>query len=158
MTILEERYGLQTTQNNTVSLPFPSVWGIHATIAARPIVWGTITINSVTGNRVMGTVNFRGTQIPIQGFWNENAKQISLNSPYASYSGTLSIFDDAAIRVRHYTLSGQIVMTPPSPQAGQTGTWVATTNTALTGNPIISNELPPVGVFLTSDLLNQTLR
>ncbi len=48
-----------------ISIPFPSVWGIDASIAGRPIIRGILTINSIIGTRVMGTVNFRGTPIPI---------------------------------------------------------------------------------------------
>lgn len=46
-------------------------------------------------------------------------------------------------------------MKPPFLQAGEYGTWVATIDTSLTGSPISSNTLPPVGVFLTSNLLIQ---
>lgn len=144
---------MQTAQTTMVSIPFPSQWGIHAAIADRPIVRGILIINSITGNRVMGTVNFRGTPIPINGYWNESAKQISFDSPYASFFGNLTIFDDPSIRIRHYTLSGRLYMKPPSLQAGEYGTWIATTNTILTGPPIYQNGLPPVGAFLTSDIL-----
>ncbi|MED0661359.1 MULTISPECIES: hypothetical protein [Bacillus] len=47
-------------------------------------------------------------------------------------------------------------MKAPSPQAGESGSWIATTNRELTGPPIKNGALPPVGVFLTSDLLNQS--
>ncbi|CAH0343927.1 hypothetical protein [Bacillus sp. CECT 9360] len=144
---------MQTRQQTMVSIPSPSQWGIHADIAGRPIVWGTMIINSITDNRVIGTINFRGTAIPINGNWNENTRQISFDSPYATYSGNLSIFDDPAIRVRHYMLSGRLIMKPPSLQAGEYGTWVATTDRPLTGAPISSDALPPVGAFLTSDIL-----
>jgi len=43
----------------------------------------------------------------------------------------------------------------PSLQAGKYGTWVATTDRALTGYPVISGTLPPVRVFLTSNILSQ---
>ncbi|MFJ7929033.1 hypothetical protein [Peribacillus sp. NPDC096448] len=36
----------------SVSFPFPSVWGIHSSIAGRTIIWGTLTVNSITDNRV----------------------------------------------------------------------------------------------------------
>ncbi|WP_219837624.1 hypothetical protein [Paenibacillus sp. R14(2021)] len=136
-----------------VSVPSPSRWGIHASVGGRPVVYGTFNINSVTGNRVTGTVNFRGRDIPINGYWDESTKQIRVDSPYASYSGNLAIFDDPSIRIRHFILSGRLIMKPPSLQAGEYGTWLATTDTSLTGSPIISNALPPVGVFLTSSLL-----
>jgi len=74
---------------------------------------------------------------------------------YATYSGNLTIFDDPPIRIRHFILSGRLIMKPPSLQAGEYGTWVATTDTDLTGYPISSYNLPPVGVFLTSNLLSQ---
>ncbi|WP_261381227.1 hypothetical protein [Paenibacillus cremeus] len=117
-------------------------------------MFGTFSINSVTGNRVMGSINFRGSEIPIHGTWDEGAKQLKMDSPYASYSGHLSILDDASIKVRHYILNGTLLMKPPSIQAGEHGTWIATTNTRLTGTPIPSQELPPVGAFLTTVLLN----
>jgi hypothetical protein len=107
------------------------------------------------GNTLIGAVNFRGTPIPINGFWDENSKQISFDSPYASFTGNLNIYDDPTIRIRHFTLSGRIVMKPPSLQAGEFGTWIASTSTQLVGAPISNPSLPPVGVFLTSDILNQ---
>ncbi|TYR80439.1 hypothetical protein FZC66_08615 [Priestia megaterium] len=147
---------MQTAQQTIVSIPFPSLWGIHAAIAGRPIVWGILTINSITDNRVIGTVNFRGIDIPINGYWDENTKQIRFDSPYATYSGNLTIFDDPAIKIRHFILNGRLIMKPPSLQAGEYGTWVATTDRALTGYPINSSStLPPVGVFLTSNILKQ---
>lgn len=146
---------MQTAQQTMVSIPFPSVWGIHAAIAGKPIVWGVLNINSITDNRVIGTVNFRGTPIPISGYWDENTKQIRFDSPYAMFSGTLTIIDDATIRIRHFILNGRFIMKPPSLQAGEYGTWIATTDRALTGYPVISGTLPPVGVFLTSNILSQ---
>jgi len=148
---------LQPTEKVRVSIPFPSRWGIHAEIAGRPMVWGVLTINSITGNRVMGTVNFRGTLIPINGYWNESAKQISFDSPYATYSGNLAMFDDATTRIRHLVLSGWIIMKPPSLLAGRSGTWVATTDTSLTGPAVSNSDLPPVGAFLTSNILHSRL-
>lgn len=154
---------MQTEHVTTVSIPFPSVWGIHAAIAGRPIIWGTLIINSITENRVMGTVNFRGIPIPIHGFWDESTKQITFDSPYATFSGNLTIFDDPQIRIRHLMLSGRLIMKPPSIQAGEYGTWIATTDISLNQYPISgntlpynTNQLPPVGVFLTSNILSQT--
>jgi hypothetical protein len=144
---------LQTAQKIPVSIPFPSRWGIHAAIGGRPIIWGILFINSITNNRVSGTINFRGTPIPINGYWNEPTKQIRFDSPYATFTGHLTIFDDVPIRIRHLILSGQLIMNPPSVQAGEYGSWIATTDTKLTGTPIKSDSLPPAGVFLTSDLL-----
>ncbi|PLR75689.1 hypothetical protein CU633_19870 [Bacillus sp. V3-13] len=144
---------MQNAQEIPVSIPVPSRWGIHAAIAGRPVVWGTMIINSITGNRVTGTVNFRGRPIPINGYWDERTKQIRFDSPYASYLGNLTIYDDPPIRIRHHILNGRLMMKPPSLQAGEYGTWVATTDTTLTGSPVISDILPPVGVFLTSDIL-----
>lgn len=144
---------MESAQRIPVSIPFPSRWGIHAAIGGRPIVYGTLNINSITGNRVTGTVNFRGTPIPINGYWNERDKQIGFDSPYATYSGNLTFFDDPSIRIRHLILRGKLTMKPPSIQAGEYGSWIATTDTTLTGPPISSKTLPPAGVFLTSDLL-----
>ena len=64
-------------QVTMVSLPIPSKWDIRAYIAGREIISGTLIINSVTNNRVSGAINFRGTFIPIHGYWNENKKQIN---------------------------------------------------------------------------------
>lgn len=129
--------------------------GIHAAIAGKPIVWGVLNINSITDNKVIGTVNFRGTPIPINGSWDGNTKQIRFNSPYATFSGNLAIFDEPQIRIRHFILNGRLIMKLPSLQAGKYGTWVATTDRALTRYPVISGTLPPVGVFLTSNILIQ---
>ncbi|WP_129709774.1 hypothetical protein [Priestia megaterium] len=149
---------MQTTEKVRVSVPFPSRWGIHAEIAGRPMVWGVLIINSITGNRVMGTVNFRGNLIPINGYWNEIAKQIGFDSPYATYSGNLTIFDDSTTRIRHLILSGRVIMKPPSLLAGRNGTWVATTDTSLTGPAVSNNNLPPVGAFLTSNIFHRGLK
>ncbi|MFD6208926.1 hypothetical protein [Peribacillus sp. NPDC060253] len=144
---------------SSVSFPFPSLWGIHASIAGRSIIFGTLVIQSITNNRVIGTVNFRGSPIPINGFWNENTKQITFDSPFASFSGNLTIIDDPQIRIRHFILQGRILMKPPSLQAGQYGTWIATTDISLNEYPISGNtntvQLPPVGAFLTSNILHQ---
>ncbi|MEC0666654.1 MULTISPECIES: hypothetical protein [Priestia] len=138
-------------------MPFPSRWGIHAEIAGRPMVWGVLIINSITGNRVIGTVNFRGTLIPINGYWNESAKQIGFDSPYATYSGNLTMFDDSTIKIRHLVLNGRVIMKPPSLLAGRNGTWIATTDTTLTGSSVNNSDLPPVGAFLTSNILHSGL-
>ncbi|WP_255301617.1 hypothetical protein [Bacillus sp. AFS040349] len=115
---------------------------------------GVLIINSITGNnKVSGTINFRGTPIQINGYWEENTKQISFDSPYASFFGNLIIFDDPSIRIRHFVLSGRFIMKPPSLLAGEYGTWIATTDTALTEPPIYQIGVPPAGVFLTSDIL-----
>jgi hypothetical protein len=153
---LKERYRLQTDERKQSSFPTPTTWGIHADIAGRPTIWGTFQINSNKDGRINGTINFRGANIPVTGNWNENNKEIQFNSPYATFSGTLNIFDDTTIRIRHYLLSGQFIMKPPSIQAGEYGTWIATTDTDLTGPPISNGNLPPVGVFLTSDFLNDS--
>lgn len=144
---------MHNRQNAKQSLPVPSRWGIDAQIAGKPIIRGTIIINSFSGNTFTGTANFREEPLPIQGTWDENAKSILFDTPYASFAGQLAFFDDAGIRVRHFVLSGQFLMKPPSLQAGEFGNWIATTDTALTGVPINTGALPPVGVFLTSDIL-----
>ncbi|WML27177.1 hypothetical protein [Neobacillus sp. OS1-33] len=128
---------------------------ISTDIAGRPLVRGVLTIDLVSGNTVRGTANFRGSPIVINGYWDENTKQLRFDSPFASFSGQLQIFDDATIRVRHFMLSRQLVMKTPSFQAGQYGTWIATTNRELTGPPKYTGSLPPVGAFLSSDLLMQ---
>ncbi|WP_235932363.1 hypothetical protein [Priestia flexa] len=121
------------------------------------MVWGVLIINSITGNRVIGTVNFRGTLIPINGYWNESAKQIGFDSPYATYSGNLTMFDDSTIKIRHLVLNGRVIMKPPSLLAGRNGTWIATTDTTLTGSSVNNSALPPVGAFLTSNILHSGL-
>ncbi|WP_257391812.1 hypothetical protein [Mesobacillus jeotgali] len=144
---------MYTRQNEMTSLPVPSRWGIDAQIAGKPIVRGTITINSLSGNTFTGTANFRGQPIMIQGTWEETDKVIRFDSPYASFTGQLAIFDDPGIKIRHSVLSGQFLMKPPSLQAGEFGDWIATADTALKGAPISNGALPPVGVFLTSNIL-----
>ena len=148
---------MQPTEKVRVSIPFPSRWGIHAEIAGRPMVWGVLIINSIKGNRVVGTVNFRGTLVPINGHWDESAKEIGFDSPYATYSGNLTIFDDSTTKIRHLLLSGRVIMKPPSLLTGRNGTWVATTDTILTGPAVSNSDLPPVGAFLTSNILHSGL-
>ncbi|WHY55775.1 hypothetical protein [Peribacillus simplex] len=143
----------------SVSFPVPSVWGIHSSIAGRTIIWGKLAINSIIDNKVVGTINFRGRPIPINGFWNENTKQIAFDSPYATFSGKLTIMDDQQSGIRHFILQGRFLMKPPSLQAGETGSWIATTDIALNQFPVSVNaytgQLPPVGAFLTSNILHQ---
>ncbi|MEB3103435.1 hypothetical protein [Ferviditalea candida] len=154
---------MQTAKASVLSVPFPSKWAIHVTIGGKPIVWGQLIINSIIGYEVVGTINFRGIPIPIQGYWNEVNKQITFDSTYATYLGNLTIYDDPPIRIRHFVLSGNLVMNPPSLQAGERGTWIATTDINLNEYSIsgkvapyqYSKQLPPVGVFLTSNLLHQ---
>ncbi|MCZ8514423.1 hypothetical protein O9H85_18740 [Paenibacillus filicis] len=148
---------MPNAQKTVIHLPFPSRWGINAYAGGRPVIWGTLIITSVANNRVTGTVNFRGTPLPIQGTWDEGSRQIRFDSPYARFSGRLSLFDDRTIRIRHFTLQGDLMMKPPSLQAGEYGTWIATTDICLsqlppgTASSPSSSELPPVGVFVTSD-------
>jgi hypothetical protein len=132
---MKERSLLPAGQLTSVSLPFPSTWYIHADIAGRPIIYGTLVINSVRNNRVTGAINFRGNFIPIQGSWNESAKQIAFDSPYAHFVGNLTMMDEQRIPVRHFILRGRFIMKPPSIQAGEYGTWVAATDISLNQNP-----------------------
>jgi hypothetical protein len=149
---------LSIAQVSMAIIPSPSKWFIHTSIAGRPVIWGALIINSITDNRIVGTVNFRGTPIPIHGEWNASTNQITFDSPYATFSGNLSIFDDRPVRVRHLILRGRVIMKPPSLQAGEYGTWIATTDICLnqhtsSGNTLpykYTDRLPPVGVFLTS--------
>ncbi|MED1203261.1 hypothetical protein [Heyndrickxia acidicola] len=145
---------MQTNEKITVSIPVPSQWGIHATISGRPFISGTFIINSITDNKVSGTINFRGIPIPINGDWDETSKQIHFDSPYAAFIGLLTVFDDASISIRHLVFRGLLRMNPHSLHAGESGSWIATTQTNLTGPPIKSDLLPPVGVFLTSNFLH----
>jgi hypothetical protein len=155
---VKERSTLSIAHVTMVSIPQPSKWYIHTSIAGRPIIWGSLIIDSITDNRVVGTINFRSTPIPIHGEWIENTNQITFDSPYATFSGNLSIFDDPPIRIRHFILRGRLIMKPPSLQAGEYGTWIATTDICLNEHTISGNtlpykytdQLPPVGVFLTS--------
>jgi hypothetical protein len=146
---------LKIPKTAKVSIPFPSVWGIDASIAGgeRSIIRGILTIDSIVDNKVVGTVNFRGIPIPINGYWDESAKQISFDSPYASFFGNLTIIDETAISIRHFILSGRFIMKPPSLLAGEYGNWIATTFTTRLGPPIYTNVLPPAGAFSVSSML-----
>ncbi|KON85770.1 hypothetical protein AF332_02335 [Sporosarcina globispora] len=144
---------MKAAKNTSLSLPSPSRWGISTDLAGRPLVRGVLTIESISDNLVLGTANFRGIPIPISGFWDENMKRIDFDTPYATFSGHLKIFDDASIRIRHLLLSGRFLMKPPSLQAGESGNWIASSNVPLTGPAMNTGDLPPVGAFLTSDLL-----
>jgi hypothetical protein len=129
----KERLSVTIGQVTKVSIPYPSTWNLHASVGGRPLTSGTLHITAVVNNKISGAVNYRGTLIPIQGYWNENTKQITFDSPYASYVGNLTIFDEPQIAVRHYVLRGSLIMKPPSLRAGERGTWVATTDIRLTG-------------------------
>ena len=146
-------------QTSTKSLPPLSIWGVHASVAGRPVVWGKLVMRVLQDQQIQGTIQFRGTPISIEGSWNESAQQIVFHSPYASYSGHLTIYDDVQIQLRHLVLTGRLQMLPPSLQAGEYGTWVATTDINLAGYSGYvppqppSTSLPPVGVFVTSNIL-----
>ncbi|MED2970791.1 hypothetical protein P4361_00700 [Fictibacillus sp. B-59209] len=137
-----------------ITLPVPSRWGISADVGGRPLIWGTVVLNSIENNKIMGTLNFRGVPVPIQGYWTENTRQISFDSPYATFSGNLFIYDDPSITTRHYLINGRLYMKPTSMLAGEYGTWVASTNAYLNGGSGQSsqqNQAPPAGAFTTSD-------
>ncbi|MGG4555462.1 hypothetical protein [Paenibacillus humicus] len=97
-------------QTSTKSLPPFSIWGVHASVAGRPIVWGKLVMCGLPDQQIQGTIQFRGTPISIEGSWNESAQQIMFHSPYASYSG---IYDDVKIQLRHLVLTGRLQMLPP---------------------------------------------
>jgi hypothetical protein len=146
-------------QTSTPSLPPISTWGVYASVADRPVVWGKLVMHVLPDQRIQGTIQFRRTPIPIEGSWNESAQQIVFHSPYAAYSGHLSIYDDVQIQLRHLVLTGRLRMLPPSLQAGEYGTWVATTDIILpqysgyVPPQPSSTSMPPVGVFVTSNIL-----
>ncbi|WP_238933696.1 hypothetical protein [Brevibacillus choshinensis] len=113
-------------QMTRVSLPYPTTWEIRARFGGRPVSQGTLFIQSVLNNNSLsGAVNFRGNFIPIQGVWNEAARQIAFHTQFASYVGTLLYQDEPLLNLRHYVLRGQVAMKPPSIRAGETGTWQA---------------------------------
>ncbi|QOY35376.2 hypothetical protein AWH56_022230 [Anaerobacillus isosaccharinicus] len=148
-------------QQTTVSIPFPTRWGILGDIAGRPLIRGFLTIDSITNGNLTGTVNFRGVPLPITGIWNESTNQITFDSPYATFSGQLSIFDETVISLRRFILTGNFLMKPPSLQAGEFGTWVALTDTIRTGPPQYTSTVPTAALFILSDLLygtSQTFR
>ncbi|RXI96228.1 hypothetical protein DS745_21030 [Anaerobacillus alkaliphilus] len=144
---------LTNPQQTASALPFPATWGILGDIAGRAIVRGILTIENVSNNTVTGTVNFRGVPIPITGIWNETTNQISFDSPYASFSGQLSIFDEIVPSLRRFILSGTFIMKPPSLQAGEFGSWVALTDTIRTGPPQFTASVPTAALFTLSELL-----
>lgn len=112
-------------------IPYPSRWSLYASIGGRPLSTGTLMLNTLTNNRISGTVNYRGNNLPIQGFWNANNQQITFDSPFATYVGTLSFVDEPPIHMRHFTLRGSFQMKPPSIRAGESGIWWATTDILL---------------------------
>lgn len=118
-------------QKTRVSLPSPSQWEVSASFGGRPTSLGTLILYSVTNGIVQGAINFRGSLIPIQGSWNEAARQIAFESPYASFVGSLLVKDEPLINLRHFVLRGNVLMKPPSIRAGETGTWAATTEIRL---------------------------
>lgn len=118
-------------QMTRVTLPAPSQWALQANISRRPTASGTLFIYSVANNTFNGAVNFRGTLLPTQGYWNESTRQIAFETPFASYSGVLTFFDEPQINTRHYLMRGNVRMKPGSIRAGEHGTWAATTDVRL---------------------------
>lgn len=149
-------------ETRQTTFPVPSRWGINAGVAGRPLIGGSLIINSIDPNgRVTGSINFRGSAIPIQGHWNASTRQIRFHSPYANFEGRLSITDDATIRVRHFMLQGTLVMKPPSIHAGEHGTWIATATACITQPSPSAPQatgLPPVGAFVTADYTENPCR
>ncbi|MDM5201292.1 hypothetical protein QUF79_25020 [Fictibacillus enclensis] len=140
-----------------ITLPIPSRWGISADVGGRPLVWGTVEIHSIMDQKIEGSINFRGVPIPIQGYWTENTRHLMFDSPYATFSGNLSIYNDPSINTRHFLINGRLQMKQTSMMAGEYGTWVASTNAPLGqggGTPQGQSQIPPVGAFTTSDYLN----
>ncbi len=144
---------LTNPQQTTSTLPFPTTWGIIGDIAGRRIVRGILTIDNVSNNSVTGTVNFRGVPIPITGTWNESTNQLIFDSPYAAFTGQLTIFDETVPSLRRFILSGTFIMKPPSLQAGEFGSWVALTDTIRTGPPQFVSPVPTAALFTLSELL-----
>ncbi|RNB83160.1 hypothetical protein EDM59_19180 [Brevibacillus nitrificans] len=118
-------------QMTRVSLPYPTTWDIQARFGGRPTSQGTLFLQNVINGRLQGAVNFRGTFIPIQGIWNEAARQIAFETEFASYVGTLFSQDEPLLNLRHYVLQGNVAMRHPSIRAGETGTWTAVTHVRL---------------------------
>ncbi|WP_236595883.1 MULTISPECIES: hypothetical protein [unclassified Paenibacillus] len=100
-------------QTSTKSLPPFSIWGVHASVAERPVVWGKLVMCALPDQQIQGTIQFRGTPIPIEGSWNESAQQIVFHYSYAAYSGHLTMYDDVQIQLRHLILTGRLQMLPP---------------------------------------------
>lgn len=119
---------MATGQIQQVTLPFPSTWDLQAGVGRRPMSSAQLTINSVMNTKVSGTVNFRGTPLPVQGVWDEATKRIQFETPFATYVGQLSYFDETTISMRHYLMRGELRMKPPSTRAGETGSWAATSS------------------------------
>lgn len=148
-----EGYQLHKFQQTALSIPFPSEWGIICEIARRRLIRGKLVIDSILDNIVKGTIDFRGTLLPISGTWNETNKHLNFDSPFAKFSGQLYIFDQTAINTRHFILNGNFIMIPPSFQAGEFGQWVAITGVERTGSPQFSDPIPTTAAFLLSNLL-----
>ncbi|MCR6105652.1 hypothetical protein HXA34_05035 [Salipaludibacillus agaradhaerens] len=144
---------MQTFQQTALSLPLPSTWGIIGEVAGRRLVRGVLVLQSISNNIVRGTINFRGTDLPISGTWDENTRNLVFNSPFASFSGQLLLFDQTTINIRHFILNGRFIMNPPSLQAGEFGQWVALTGTTRIGPPQFSDPIPTTAVFLLSNIL-----
>lgn len=148
---------LQNFQQQTMAtIPFPTRWAIIGDIAGRPLVRGFLTIDSIMNGTVTGTVNFRGVPLPITGTWNESTNQITFDSPYATFFGQLTIFDETVLSLRRFILTGTFLMKPPSLQAGEFGSWVASTDTFRPGPPQFTSPVPTSALFILSDLLYGT--
>ncbi|EIT83924.1 hypothetical protein A374_17854 [Fictibacillus macauensis ZFHKF-1] len=139
-------------------LPIPSTWGISANVGGMPLIWGTMYLATLQGNQLTGSINFRGAPIPLSGYYSESTQQVMLESPYAEFTGTVFLYEDPSINIRHFVINGRVIMKPSSQQAGQGGTWIASTDIyvpGLSSQPQqYESQLPPVGAFTTSDYLS----
>lgn len=132
VTIMHEGEGSRGNRTNDESkLALPDDLGHSGQIWRRPTSQGTLFLQNVINGRLQGAVNFRGTFIPIQGIWNEAARQIAFETEFASYVGTLFSQDEQLLNLRHYVLQGNVAMRYPSIRAGETGTWTAVTHVRL---------------------------
>ncbi|UOE95244.1 hypothetical protein [Alkalihalobacillus sp. LMS39] len=144
---------MQAIQQTERTIPVPSTWSIIGDVAGRRIVRGVLVIQAIENNNVRGTINFRGTDLPISGIWDENTRNLMFNTPFASFSGQLLVFDQLAINTRHFVLNGNFLMNPPSLQAGEFGQWVGLTSTTRIGPPLFSDPVPTSALFLLSDMV-----
>lgn len=107
--------------------PVPSNWQLFIASGGRPNTTGFMQITSWQNNQFQGTLNVRGTPVPVIGNWNPSTLTVSFESPYVSFQGRLNSFTDAT--ATYWKIEGHYLSKISSDYPGAHGAFVAATTT-----------------------------
>lgn len=118
---------LYGTRQVAAPFPVPSNWEIYITSGGRPNTTGFMQITTWQNNQFQGTINFRGTPLPVTGIWDPSTQMVRFESPFIAFQGRLSSFADTI--ARYWKIEGRYLSKVSSDYPGAQGTFVATTTT-----------------------------